>query len=222
MCSDEVQKETSTDRCMSKVPLHCKELGLGAVFSIGKLHSTSLHVFQLDLVCSIPVYISDYPRVFEVNQGVVDKETTSGGGVEDIKVSVLNSSSVEIGGGEGSSVKGGGVFLITLVTDADEMSVFVDSPVTDISGSFRLPFLVKEDNGIEVRLSAVVPYPSFTWVVRVLKVASEWGGKANRLRGGSGSGNSRLVLSKADRFVAIDTVVLHVRLSEVKNARNEE
>jgi len=70
--------KTSADCCVSEVPLHCKELGLGAVFSIGELHSTSLHVFQLILVCPIPVYVSDYPRVFEVNQGVVDKETTSG------------------------------------------------------------------------------------------------------------------------------------------------
>jgi len=63
---------------MSKVSLHCEELGLGAVFSIGKLHSASLHIFQLDLVCPIPVHISNYPRVFEVNQGVVNKDATSG------------------------------------------------------------------------------------------------------------------------------------------------
>jgi len=77
-CSNKVRKETSMDCCVSEVSLHCKELGLGAIFSIGKLHSTPLHVFQLNLVCPIPVYVSDYPRVFEVNQGIVDKETTSG------------------------------------------------------------------------------------------------------------------------------------------------
>jgi len=73
-----VREETSADCCMSEISLHCKELGLGAVFSIGELHFMPLHVFHLDLVCPIPVYISDYPRVFEVNQGVVDKEATSG------------------------------------------------------------------------------------------------------------------------------------------------
>jgi len=78
MCSNEVRKEASTDCCVSEVLLHREELGLGAIFSIGKLHFASLHVFQLNLVCPIPVYVSDYPRVFEVNQGVVDKETTSG------------------------------------------------------------------------------------------------------------------------------------------------
>jgi len=73
-----VRKEASTNRCVSEVPLHCKELGLGVIFSVGKLHSTSLHVLQLNLVCPIPMYISDYPRVFEVDQGIVDKKATSG------------------------------------------------------------------------------------------------------------------------------------------------
>jgi len=78
MCSNNVREKTSTDCCMSKVLLHCKKLGLSAIFSVGELHSTLLHIFQLNLVCPVPVYVSDYPRVFEVNQGVVDKEATSG------------------------------------------------------------------------------------------------------------------------------------------------
>jgi len=119
-------------------------------------------------------------------------------------------------------VKGGGVFLITLAMNADKMSIFIDAPVTDILGSFRLSFLVKEDNGIEVRLSAVIPYPPFSGVVGVLKVTSKWRSKANRPRGGGGSGDSRLVLSEAGGFVTVDTVVVHVRLSEVENVRNEK
>jgi len=142
--------------------------------------------------------------------------------MEDVEVSVLDSSSVKIGRGEGSSMKGGGVFPIALATNANKMSIFIDTPVTNISGDFCLSFLVKEDNGIEVRLSAVIPYPSFTRVVGVLKVASKWGGKANRLRRGGGSGDGRLVLSEVDRFVTVDTVVIHVQLSKVENARNEK
>ena len=67
MCPNEVRKEASTDRCVSEVSLHCDELGLGAILSVGKLHFASLHIFQLDLVCPIPVYVSNYPRVFEVD-----------------------------------------------------------------------------------------------------------------------------------------------------------
>jgi len=142
--------------------------------------------------------------------------------VEDIEVGVLDSSSVEIGRGEGSSVKGGGIFPIAFVTNADKMSIFVDAPVADILGGFRLSFLVKEDDGVEVRLSTVVLYPSFARVIGVLEVASKWGGKVNGLRRGSGSGDGRLVLSEADRFVTVDTVVIHVWLSEVENARNKK
>ena len=158
---------------MSEVSLHHKELGLGAVFGIGKLHSMLLHVFQLDLVCPIPVYIGDYPRVFEVNQGVVNKEATSGRGVEDVEIGILDSSSIEIGRGEGLSMKGGGVFPIALTMNTDKMGIFVDASVTDILGGLCLSLLVKKDNRIEVRLSSIIPYPSFTRVVRVLKVASK-------------------------------------------------
>ena len=63
------------------------------------------------------------------------------------------------------------------------MSVFIDAPVTDILGSFRLPFLIEEDNGVEVRLSPVVPHPPFTRVVGILKITSKWGGKTDRLGG---------------------------------------
>jgi len=77
-CPNKVRKKAGTDCSMSEVSFHCEELSLGVVFSIGKFHSSSLHILQLNLICPIPVYISDYPRVFEVNQGVVNKEATSG------------------------------------------------------------------------------------------------------------------------------------------------
>jgi len=51
--------------------------------------------------------ISDDPRIFEVNEGVVNKESTSGQGVEDVEVSIFDPDTVEIGRGEGLSVKGG-------------------------------------------------------------------------------------------------------------------
>jgi len=142
--------------------------------------------------------------------------------VEDVEIGVLDPSLVKIGRGEGLSIKGGGVFPITLVMNTNKMSIFIDTPVTDVSGGFCLSFLVKEDDGIEVRLSTIIPYPSFTRVVGVLKVASKWGSEANRFRRGSGSSNGRLVLSEADRLVTVDTVVVHVWLSEVKNARDKE
>jgi len=63
------------------------------------------------------------------------------------------------------------------------MGVFVNAPITDILGSLCLPFFVEEDDGVEVRLSSVILHPPFTRVVGILKVASKWGSKVNRLRG---------------------------------------
>jgi len=142
--------------------------------------------------------------------------------VEDVEVSIFDPSTVEIGRGEGPSVEGGRVLVGTLATNTDQMSVFVDTPVTDVLSSLCLSFLVEEDDGVEVRLSSIILHPPFTRVVGILKVASKWGGKVNRLRGGSGSGDGRLVLSEADRLITVDAVVIHVRLGEVKNTRDEK
>jgi len=142
--------------------------------------------------------------------------------MKDVEISVFDPSTVEVRGREGSSMKEGRVLAVTLLSDTDKVSIFVNAPIANILGSLCLPFLVKENNGVEVGLSAVVLYPPFTRVVGVLEVAGEWRGNADRFRRGSGLGNSRLVLGKADGLVAIDTIVSHVWFGEVKDARYEE
>jgi len=76
-CPDEMREKTGTDCSISEVSLHCKKLSFSAIFGVGEFHSSSLHILQLDLVCPIPMHVSDYPRIFEVNQGIVNKEMTS-------------------------------------------------------------------------------------------------------------------------------------------------
>jgi len=142
--------------------------------------------------------------------------------VEDIEVGVLNPSAVEIGGRERPSMEGGRVLASALAPNTDEVSVLVDTPITDVLSSLRLPFLIEEDDGVEVGLSTIVPYPPFTRVVGVLEVAGKWGSNANRLRGGCGLSDGRLVLGEADRFVTVDAIVGHIWLVEVKNTRYKE
>ena len=142
--------------------------------------------------------------------------------MEDVEIGIFDSSVIEVRGREGSSVKGSGVLLITFMMNTNKISAFVDTPVADVLGSFCLSFLVKEDNGIEMRLSTVILYPPFARVIRVLKVASEWWSKMDRLGRRSGSSDGRLVLSEVNRFITVDTVVIHVRFGEVKNTRDEE
>jgi len=45
MYSKKMGKKAGMDCSMSEVLLHCEELVLGVVFSVGKLHLMSLHVF---------------------------------------------------------------------------------------------------------------------------------------------------------------------------------
>ena len=168
------------------------------------------------------MYVSDDPRVFEVDQGVVNKKAASRRGVEDVEVSVFDPKAVEIGGGERSSMERGGVLAVTFASYAYKVSVFVNTPITDIPGGLSESFFVKKDDGVKMRLSPVILYPSLTRVVGVLEVTSQGGCKPNRLRRGGGSGDSGIVLGKADRFVSVDTIFAHIWVNEIDDAGNKE
>jgi len=142
--------------------------------------------------------------------------------MKNVEISVFDPNTVEVRRREGSSMKGGRVLAGTLLSNTDKVSIFVNAPIANILGGLHLPFLVEENNGVEVGLSAVVLYPPFTRVVGILEVAGEWRGKADRFRRGSGSGNGRLVLGEADRLVTGDTIVGHVWFGEVKDVGHEE
>ena len=76
--SEEMGKKAGMNHSVSKITLHSEKFALGAIFGIGELHFSPLHILQLNLISLIPMYISDDPWVFKVDQGIVDKESTSG------------------------------------------------------------------------------------------------------------------------------------------------
>jgi len=78
MCFDKVGLKMSTYYYMGEIMLHSEELGLGTIFSVVQLNSSSLYIGQLVLVCLVPMHVSDNPQVFKVNESVVDKELTGG------------------------------------------------------------------------------------------------------------------------------------------------
>ena len=92
----------------------------------------------------------------------------------------------------------------------------------NVSGSLRESFFVKKNNGVEMRLSPVIPYPSLTRVVGVLKVTSQGGCKPNRLRRRGGSGDGGIVLGEADGFVSVDTIFAHVWVNEIEDTGDKE
>ena len=142
--------------------------------------------------------------------------------MEDVEVSIFDPNAIEIRGGECSSVKRGGVLAVTFASYSYKVSVFPNTPVRNILGGLRLSFLIEEDDGVEVRLSPVVSYPSFSRVFWILKIASEGGGEPDRLRRGSGPSNGGVVLGETNGFVRVDAVLTHVWVNEVKDTRDEE
>ena len=142
--------------------------------------------------------------------------------MENVEVSVFNPNAIKVWGGEGSSMKGGGVLAMTLASHAYEVSIFVDASIADVASCLSESFLVEENDGVQVGLSPIVQDPPFTRVIGVLEVASQGRCEANGLRGGSRPSNSGVVLSEAEGLIGVDTVFAHVGVNEVNETRDEE
>ena len=185
------------------------------VFCIVQLNPSLLNISQLILVHPVPVYVCNDPWIFKVNESVVDKKATSGGGMENIEVGVFDPRAIEVGRGEGPSVKGGGILVMPFVPYPYKVSVFPNDSIANIPSCLCLSILIEEDNGIEMRLSPIIPHPPFARVVGVLEVTSKGGGKVDRFGRGCGSGDSGLVLCKVHWLITVNAIFAHVRLGEV-------
>ena len=71
------------------------------------------------VVCPKPVYVSQDPRISKINKCGVNKEAGGVSRVEDVKVSVLDPTAVEVGGGVSFGVERGGILSLTLAPSAD-------------------------------------------------------------------------------------------------------
>jgi len=219
---EKMREEAGMNGGMSEVLFDSKELALCTILSVVKLHSLLFHISQLVLVSSVPVYIHNDPGIFEVDKGIVNEKSTDGGRMKNVEVSIFDPNTIEIGGWEGLSVEGGRIFSIPFVLHPYKMSILINTPIRNVLCDLSLSFLIKEDDGVKVWLSPVISYPSLTWMIRILEVAGQRGGKADGLGGGGGSGDSGLVLSEMNGFIVIDAVVAHVGISEIKDAGNKE
>ena len=76
-CFDKVGGQTSANGGVSKVPLYCQKFTFDTVLGVVQLYPSPLHVVQLDLVRPVAVYVSDNPRVFEVDQSIIDEKAAS-------------------------------------------------------------------------------------------------------------------------------------------------
>ena len=103
--------------------------------------------------------------------------------MEDVEVSIFDPRSIEVWGGEGSGMKRGGVLVVALASHSYKMSIFSNAPITNILSCFCLSLLVEEDNGVEMGLSSIIPYPPIARMIQILEITSEGGSDANGLGG---------------------------------------
>jgi len=95
--------------------------------------------------------------------------------VEDVKVGVLDSAAIKVGGGIGFCVKWGGILGFSLALSSDQVSFFFGGVKTNILGYLWLILFVKENEGIVTRVTSVEESPSFSRMVRVLQFfAQRW------------------------------------------------
>ena len=146
---------------------------LSAAFPSVKLNLLVLYCLKFALVCSIPVDISNNPRILEIYDGIVNKESGCRRGVENIEVIIFDPRSVEIGGGMCTCVEGNGVLGVALLADPYKVSIDPDLPEGDITCYLILSILVEEDKQVLPRITAVVLTPSGSWMVRVIKLFGE-------------------------------------------------
>ena len=201
-----VRNESGANSGVSKVSFHHAEFALGTVFPLVKLNSLALYHLKFTLMCSISINVSDNTRILEINNGIVDEESGSGGGVEDVEVVIFDPRTIEIGSGMCMCVEGNGKLRVTPFASSHKMSVDPNLPEGDITCHLVLPILVEEDKRVLSRITVVVLAPSISWMVQVVKLLSKLRDVGDGTRRG-GEGDSRVIPSKPNWFVVLYIVI---------------
>jgi len=202
----EVGNEPSTNGSIGEVSLHHAKFALGIAFSPVKLNSLVLYHLEFTLMRSIPIDVSDNTRVFEIYDGVVDKESRGGGRMENVEVVVFDPRTVEVGRGVCLRMKGNGVLRVPLLADSYKMSVNPDLSESYILCYLVLTVLVKEDKGVLPRITVVILTPPISWVIWVVELLSELGNIGDGARCGE-ERNGGIICSESDWFITLNIVV---------------
>jgi len=164
----EMRDEPSVDRGVSEVVFHHTEFALGGVFPFVKLDTLAFYCLELVLMHPISVDISDNTRVLEIYDGIVDEESGSGGGMENVEVVIFDPRTIEIGRGVCACMKGNGVLGVALLANSYKVSIDPNLSKSDVSRYFVLPILIEEDEGVLSRITAIVLAPPKTWVIWII------------------------------------------------------
>jgi len=198
--------ESGADSSISKVSFHHTEFSLGAVFPFVKLNSLALYRLEFTLMRPIPVNISDNTGILEINDGVVDEESGSGEGVENIEVVIFDPRAIEIGSRVCMCMEGNGKLRTATLASSYKVSVDPSLREGDIVCHLVLPVLIEKDKQVLPHITTVVLAPSSSWMVQVIKLLGKLRNVGDGTRRG-GEGDGRVVLSEPNWFVALHVVV---------------
>ena len=217
----EMRNELGANRSIGEVAFHHAELGLGIVFPLVKLDTLAFYCLELALMCPIPIDVSNNTRVFEIYNGIVDKESGGGEGVKDVEVVILDPGVIEIRRGMCMCVEGNGVLRVTLLANSYDVSIDSNLSESDISCYFVLPILIEEDKRVLLCITAIVLTPSETWMIWVVYLYAELGNVGDGTGCGR-EGDSGVVCGEPNWFVVLDVLIQHVTLDFVKYLGNKK
>jgi len=201
-----MRNESGANSSVSKVSFHHTEFALGAVFPLIKLNSLALYRLEFTLMCLISINVSNNTRILEIDNGIVDEESGSGGRVENVKVVIFDPGAIEIGSRVCTCMEGNGKLRVATLVSPYKVSIDPSLPEGDVVCHLVLPILIEEDKRVLPRITAVILAPSNSWMVRVIKLL----GKLRNVGDGTGcggEGDGRVVLSEPNWFIVLHIVV---------------
>jgi len=201
-----VRSESGADGGMSEVLFYHTELALSTAFSPIKFNSLVLYHLKFALVCSVPVDVSNNPRILEIYDSIVDEESRGRERVKDVEVVIFNPRTVEIGSGMCPCMEGNGVLRVASLMNSYKVSIHTDLSVSDISHYLILTILIEEDKWILPRITVVILAPPVSWMVWVIELLSKLRDVVDGARCG-GEGNGGVILSEPNWFIALHVVI---------------
>jgi len=201
-----MRDESSANSSISKVSFHHTEFALGAVFPFIEFNLLAFYRLEFALVCSISIDVSNNAGILEIDDGIVDEELGSGGGMENVEVVIFDPRMIEVGGGVCTCVEGNRILGVPPFASSYKMSVDPDLSEGDITCHLVLPVLVEEDERVLPRITVVILAPPTSWVIWVAGLLGELRDVGDGARG-RGEGNGRVVCGKPNWFVVLHVVV---------------
>ena len=201
-----VGNKSGADSSISEMLFHHIELALGTVFPLTELNSLALYRLKFTLMRSIPIDVSNNTGILEIDDGIVDEESGSGGWVENVEVVIFDPRMVEIGSRVCMCVKGNRKLGVTPFVSSYKMSVDPNLPKSNVACHLILPILIEEDKWVLPRITAVVLAPSSSWMIWVFKLLSKLGDVGDGTRRGR-KGDGGVIPSKPNWLVILYVVV---------------